>query len=317
MDAIDIRILRIMGLRPYGQLPQDMKVFKPSFIAKKIGLEPKTVKVRIKRLKETGFISFYQLYPNFKHLEVNGSAYLFNVKDPEQKPKTIKRIEMVSELLEAHDFLGKELCIDLGYHSSYDLDKKIRLLCEFTGDARPICFYHRHMPTVNRKLSFLDWRIIKALRYNALQSPSNLAAQLKISPKTAKRKIERMSMEGSFFIVPALDLSKATGLVLFEMLVYTNSSADNSSIQRILEATKDYYVYHYIPASSVLGNFDLILFVDSIGKIEELRQKVNKINGVAKTNALIFQGWHDFTGWIDSAIEQKINSLSKTGKADS
>lgn len=317
MDAIDIGILRIMGLRPYGQLPQNMNVFKPSYIAKKMGLEPKTVKARIKHLEETGFIGFYQVYPNFKHLEVNGSAYLFNVKDPEQKPKTIKRIEMVSELLEAHDFLGKELCIDLGYHTSYDLDKKIRLLCEFTGDSRPTCFYHRHMPAVNRKLSLLDWRILKALRYNALQSPSNVAAQLKISLKTVKRRIERMSREGSFFIVPALDPSKATGLVLFELLVYTNNDADNSSIRQILETTQDHYVYHYIPASSALGNFDLVLFVDSIGKIEELRQKVNKISGVAKTSTLIFQGWHDFTGWIDSAIGQKISSLSKTGKTDS
>ncbi|AJF60765.1 MAG: hypothetical protein QT03_C0001G1286 [archaeon GW2011_AR10] len=312
MDTVDTQILRIMGLRPYGQLPQDMNGFKPAYIAKKIGLEPKTVKARIQRLKESGLISFYQLYPNFNHLEVNGSAYLFNVKEQDQKPKIIKRIEMVGELLEVHDFLGKELCVDIGYHTNYDLDKKIGLLREFTGDAKPICFYHRHMPKVNRKLSLLDWRILKTLRYNALQSPATVAAQLKISLKTAKRRIERMGKEGSFFIVPALDPSKAIGLVLFELLVYTNQSVNNSSIQQILQTTKDHYVYHYIPASSALGNFDLILFVDSIGKIEELRQKVSKINGVAKTNALIFQGWHDFTGWIDSAIEQKISSLSKT-----
>ena len=306
MDAVDIKILRVMGLRPYGKYPQDMKVFKPSYIAKKIGVEPKTVKNRIKQLETAGLICFYQIYPNFKHLDVNGSGYLFKVKDEGQKTKTIKNIEMVNELSEVHNFLGKELCVDLSYHTPHDLEKKLGLLSEFTGDTNPICFYHRHMPPVNKNLSLLDWRILKALRYNALQSLSNISTQLKISLKTAKRRIDRMAKEGSFFIVPALDPSKAVGLLLFELLVYTNNDADNLTIQKILETTQDNYVYHYIPASKALGNFDMILFVDSVGKIEKLREAVGKIEGVAKADALILQGWFDFTGWIDSAIDQKI-----------
>lgn len=309
MDAVDIRILRTIGLRPYGELPQESRVFKPSFIAKKIGVEPKTIKARLKQMEKTGVICFYQIYPNFRHLNVNGAGYLFSIENEKQKLKAIKQIEMIDKIMEAHNFLGKELCVDLSYQNELELEKKLRLLSEFTGDFQPVPFYQRHMPFVNRSLSLLDWRILKILRYHAVQPLANVANQLKVSLKTIKRRMERMAKEGSFFIVPALDLSKAKGMLLFELLVYTNVDADNVTIQQILHATQNHYVYHYVPASQTLGNFDMILFAQSAAEIGELKQNVSKIRGVAKVDALILQGWFDFTKWIDAAIDEKIDAF--------
>ena len=309
MDAVDIKILRIMGLRPYSHEPQNIKVFKPSYIAEKIGLDQKTIKTRIKRMEKAGIISFYQIYPNYRYLNVNGAGYLFQVKDEVQKPKVIKLIENIAGLTEVHNFLGKDLCVDLTYHTNNDLSKKLHILSEFIGDAKPTPFYHRYMPAINRKLSLLDWRILKALRYNALRPLDKVAAQVKVSLKTVKRRLERMGREGSFFINPALDLSKAKGLILFELLIYTNQHADNITIQSILNTTENHYVYHYLPASQTLGNFDMILFAESAADIGQLRQAVCKIKGVEKANALILQGWSDFTGWIDSAMQEKIDAI--------
>lgn len=309
MDGVDISILRTIGMRPYGELPKDSRVFKPSFIAKKIGIEPKTVKARLKQMEKNGVICFYQVYPNFRHLNVRGAGYLFSIENEEQKLNAINRLEMVDRILEAHNFLGKELCIDLSYVNDFDLEKKLRLLSEFTGDFKPVPFYHRHMPPVDRVLSLLDWRILKALRYNALQPLGKVAVQLKVSKKTVKRRVERMAKEGSVFIVPCIDLSKAQGMLLFELLVYTNQKADNVTIKEILNATKNHYVYHYVPASNALGNFDMILFAQSAAEIGFLKKNVSKLQGVAKVDALLLQGWFDYTKWIDFAIDEQINAL--------
>jgi len=67
MDSLDLRIVREMGFRPYGNRPQDPEAFKPSYLAKRTGVEPETVKARLARMEETGFIRFYQVYPNFRH----------------------------------------------------------------------------------------------------------------------------------------------------------------------------------------------------------------------------------------------------------
>ncbi len=57
-----------------------------------------------------------------------------------------------------------------------------------------------------------------------------------------------------------------------------------------------------------LGNFDILAFAQSTGEIEELRQQVRYIPGVAKVTALVFRGWYDYTKWIDSAIDAKIEN---------
>lgn len=159
MEPLYLKILRNIGLKPYGNFPQDPNVFKPTHLAKRIGVNPKTVKAHLARMEKIGFIRFYQVYPNFRHLGIEGSAYLFRIDDEDRKVRLIQEVEPIEGLLEVHDFIGPELCVDLYYRSVPDLDRKLRRLCQLTGDNSPVRFYERHMPEVSRPLSKLDWRI--------------------------------------------------------------------------------------------------------------------------------------------------------------
>ena len=308
MDALDLKIVRTMGIRPYGGRPQDPEVLKPSYIAKPIGVEPETVKARLARMEESGFIRFYQLYPNFNHLGIEASAYLFNIADDDQKVRAIEKAELIDGLVEIHNFIGSEMCIDVSYQTTRDLGKKLHLLREFTGDVSPICFYERHMPPVDRKLTPLDWRILKSLRYKAKHPIAEIAEEIGVSAKTVRRHYTRMAQEGSFFLTPALDPGKAQGVILYELLFYTTPDSDPSIVQRIRDMYDERYIYHYVPASAALGNFDLVLFAESTGEIEEMRQKGRNIPGVAKVKSLVFRSWAEYTDWIDAAIEERIKT---------
>ncbi|MDA4127186.1 MAG: Lrp/AsnC family transcriptional regulator [Thaumarchaeota archaeon] len=306
MKPLTIKILRSIGLRAYGIFPQDPNVFKPAYLATRLGVDSKTVKAHLAGMERTGFIRFYQVYPNFSHLGIEGSAYLFQSPEEDRRAELIQEIELVEGILEVHNFLGPSICVDLSYSSVPNLDNKLRRLCELTGDSTPVPFYERFMPEVKRPLSKLDWRILKALRYRARRPLREAAAEIGVNLKTFRRRFERMAQEGSFFITPALDPSKAPGLVLFELLVYTTPDADRSTIQRILSVTDDHYVYHYVPSMQRLGNFDILAFAETTGEIEQLRRQVRYIPGVAKVDALVFRGWNEYTKWIDSAIDLKI-----------
>ncbi len=156
MEPLYLKILRNVGLRPYGIFPQDPNVFKPTYLAKRIGVDPKTVKAHLAGMEKIGFIRFYQVYPNFRHLGIEGSAYLFRSDDEDRKVRLIQEAESIEGLLEVHNFIGSELCVDLSYSSVSDLDRRLRRLCELTGDNSPIQFYERNMPEVSRPLSKLD-----------------------------------------------------------------------------------------------------------------------------------------------------------------
>lgn len=308
MDALDLKIVRTMGIRPYGGRPQDPEVFKPSYIAKHVGIEPETVKARLARMEEAGFIRFYQLFPNFNHLGINASAHLFKVADDDKKVRAIQKAELIDGLVEIHNFIGSEMCVDVSYRTSRDLGKKLRLLREFTGDMTPLCFYERHMPQVGRELTPLDWRILKAFRYKAKHPIAEIADEVGVSARTVRRHYGRMAQEGSFFLTLATDPGKALGVILYELLFYTTPDSDPSIVQRILDLYDDRYVYHFVPASAALGNFDLLLFAESTGEIEEMRQQGRDIPGVAKVESLVFSSWEEYTDWIDAAIEERIKT---------
>ena len=113
------------------------------------------------------------------------------------------------------------------------------------------------------------------------------------------------------FIGPAVDPSKAPGTVLFELLFYTTPQADASTPQRVLRTYEDRYLYHYVPASTTLGNFDVLLAADSTGDIEAMRQRGRLIPGIAKVSALVFRGWSEFTEWIDAAVKERLESVDR------
>jgi len=113
MDPLDLKILRTMGVRPYGPKPSDPDALKPASVAKAIGVEPETVRARLARMEETGFLRCYQVYPNLLHLGLSGSAYLFRVPDDDKKAEAIAKVELVDGLTEVHNFLGAEMCLDM------------------------------------------------------------------------------------------------------------------------------------------------------------------------------------------------------------
>jgi DNA-binding Lrp family transcriptional regulator len=305
---LDLKIVRTMGIRPYGPRPQNPDTLRPSFLAKRLGVEPETVKAHLARLEGAGFVRFYQVYPNFRHFGLESAAYLFRVPDDDRKAQAIERIQPIDGLVEVHNFLGPEMCVEVAFRVDHDLNKKLRLIGDFTGDADPIRFYDRDTPAVHRPLGRLDWRILKALRYRARRPLSEVAGDIGVSVRTVRRRFDRMLREGSMFIVPAVDPSKAPGTILFELLFYTTPDADSSTLQRVLRTYEDRYLYHYAPSSTALGNFDVLLAAGTAGEVEELRQRGRLIPGISKVVALVFRGWSEYTDWIDAAIDERLKA---------
>src|SRR3989304_2581708 len=104
MDSLDLRIVREMGFRPYGTRPQDPMRVKPSYLAKRTGVGPGTGEARLARMEDAGFIRFYQMYPNFRHFGLHGSAYLFRVPDDDRKAEAIEKVEPTEGLGGGHGF---------------------------------------------------------------------------------------------------------------------------------------------------------------------------------------------------------------------
>lgn len=305
MDALDVRIIRAMGIRPYEKRPKDPNALKPSRIAERVEVTPATVKARLKGMEEAGVIRGYKTIPNLRLLGLSGEAWFFRFPEDEAKDARIPTLTSLDGLLELHDFLGRGLCVDFASRDAADRDAKIAEIAKALGDDKPRKFYNRDLPPVRRDLTPLDWRILRSLRWDAKKSLDAVADVLGVTGRTVRRRYDLMAAEGSFFAIPLVDPSKAQGLFVFNLHFFLAPDALQAATRRVLEAYGDRHLYAYAPGDPELGSLDLVAVAHSTSEVDQMRREGGEIEGVLQAESWFFRGLHDFSSWIDSAVDQR------------
>lgn len=312
MDALDVGIIRAMGIRPYERVPKPLDALQPARIARLTGASMNTVKDRIARMTEASIIAGYHAVPNLQHLGLRGEAHYLRFASDAAKDEALPHVLKLEGLLELHDFMGRGACADFAFRDEEEMRRKLAFLSERAGDAQPRRFYYREMPRVERALTRLDWRILQALRADPRALPATLAPVVGVSARTVKRHLARMAAEGSVFLVPALDPSKADGLFIFELLVYLRDGTGPRPMTELRTAFHAEHVYAYVPASAELGHFDMLLFARTSAEVEALRRRAEGIDGVVRAEAWLFRAFMGFPAWLDAAIERAAEGAGET-----
>lgn len=310
MDKLDIRILRAMGIRPYGRDVQSPDAFRPAYLARKAGTTTVTAKDRLARMEALGVIRGYQVYPNLRHLGLSAGGFQFHVQDENAKERALADLRGLEGLNELHNFVGPNLCVDLSYPNPEELKQRLVAAQEATGDEGHFAIYHREMPLVKRPLSRLDWRILGALRGDAKRSLVSVAQDLDMGYRTVKRHFDRMAAEGSLFRVPLLDLSRAPGVVPCVLVFRVGTDPVGGTLARVLRVYGDTMVSWYVPASLALGHLAVMAVPASTAELEDLRVQGAAVLGVERLSVGVFRGMSEHTTWLDPLIQQCLATAS-------
>lgn len=310
MDALDVHILRSMGTVPYGPRPKGPDAFKASTIAREVGTTAKTVRSRIKAMEEKGVLLGYQVVPNLGHLGLTGEGHFFVATDEAVKDEATEAALDVPRIMAVHDFLGEGICFEFAFADQDERADTLETLSELTGDPHPRRFYDGVMPTVERQLTNLDWRIISSLRWDATRRLREVATEVGVTRRTVKRRYDRMAQEGSFVIVALVDPGQAAGLLLFELLFFLEPGRDRSEAESILDAYRDHYLYYYVPVSPDLGHFDILLFAKTPAKVAELRRRGERLPGVERVESWFYRRFEDHSDWLDDAIAARVEATA-------
>ena len=254
VDYLDLKIFRSLGFLPYGHNSGDLSRLNPWVIAKKVGAEGKTVKLRLDKMKKSGFIQYLQIYPNFRLLGLNGVGYVFDVGDVMRKSEVIKKCSLVDGVTEIHNFMGTKLCIDFASQDEMDEKRRLELFTNLTLCDSPIKFYERVMTPVQITLSHLDWKIVKALRYNAFKPLSMIASQLGLTARTVRRRFERMSKNNAVIIVPLINPAQIADTISYALILYPYPEKWSEVVEKaMMMFNHSYYLTRkYPPTNAVL-----------------------------------------------------------------
>ena len=308
MDELDFKIFKSVEFRPFGPASGDLSRLNPWVIAKKVGADGNTVKVRLDKMKKSGFIRYFQIYPNFRLLGVHGAAYLFDVRDVLENSEVIGKCSLVDGVTEIHNFIGSNFCIDFTYADSNDEGRRLELFRHLTHCESPERFYERVMPPVEVELSTVDWRIIKSLRYNAFKPLSAVAKELGLSAKTVRRRFDRMARNNAIIVVPLVNPADIPNTITHVILLYPEPERREEVLKAAMEAFKDTC---FLARTAPPGNAMICLAARTLGETEENLIRARRIDGIQDAKLLILREITEYTQWIDSAIERKISEPAR------
>jgi len=308
MDTLDVRIFCEMGFKYHP--PNSAADRRPSFltVAKSLGVDVRTVKARVARFEEDGFVVRYQLLPNYNALGLSCSTYAFRFDDPARKKEAEQKAKTVPEVSQVMEMVNTLLATVL-FKEPEGLRSAVERLTELCRGDEVIKAYDTNMPFVASRLNSTDWRIMKSLRNDALKPSEEIARELGVTRRAVNYRLERLVESRAFFVVPMLDMRKVTNIIFYTLVFFVDESLDRGEVvDRITKAFGEKSFYRIVNSTGVIV---FGMFGHGIGEPEANYRKAAELRGVSRAILEYTLGIYDCPAVIDDAIEEKIAESKK------
>ena len=311
MDAKDVRIFCEIAFKGLDYDSFTDRRVSPLAIGRKLGLDEKTVRVRVKKMEDDGFIKYYQAMPSLALFQLkNMNTYRFEALNIATKQRVIEHIQELVYIVEAIDYLGQVVSISITGTSSEEIDRVASGLAN-TFELYKWILGSRIIKKPVSVADRLDWQIIQELRYDALSSVKELSESLSITPRMVEYRIKKLLASEMLLVRAIINSQKQQGLIFYELEMSVDETKRYEVIKRLSEIyAEKLWSVRTLAAGVLLANF----FAFTLAEPEEAYVNTLKLEGVRSCSLFIFKETVEpkRPNWMDGLIEQKIASSSKS-----
>ena len=305
VDAKDVRIFCELAFKEMSSRAFAERHLSPAGIARKLGVDEKTVRLRVKKMEEAGFIKYYQVTPELALFGLKWlGLYRFEAMNIATKYGVVQYIQNLPGVVEAFDYLGPTLSISVAGVSPTEVQK---LGDEIAGrfELKKMNLGEHGIGEPRARPDRLDWKIIQKLRYDARSSHKEVADALSITPRMAEYRIRKLKDSGAVLVRAVINPQKQEGLIFYELGVTIEPERRNTVMGKVQER---YGEKLWSMRESASGVLLVNLFGFSIGEPEEVAMELPKIPGVRWCSILILKEVVEPSrpNWIDALIQEEI-----------
>jgi DNA-binding Lrp family transcriptional regulator len=307
LDAKDVRIFCEIAFKGLDYDSFTDRRVSPLAIGRKLGLDEKTVRVRVKKMEDDGFIKYYQAMPSLGLFQLkNMNTYRFEALNIATKHRVIEYVQELPFIVEAIDYLGQVVSVSISGTSSEEISQVA------AGLANRFELYKWILGSriIKEPVSVadkLDWQIIQRLRYNALSGVKELSESLSMTPRMVEYRIKKLLSSGMLLVRAIINSQKQQGLIFYELEISVDETKQYEVIKRLSEIyAEKLWSVRTLAAGILLANF----FAFTLAEPEEAYVKTLKLEGVRSCSLFIFKETVEpkRPNWMDGLIEQKIAS---------
>ena len=124
MDAKDVRIFCELAFKGIDYDSFTYRRVSPIAIGRKLGIDEKTVRLRVRKMEDNGFIKYYQAMPTLALFQLkNMNTYRLEALNIATKHRLIEHIQELPFIIEATDYLGKVVSVSITGTSFEEIDQ--------------------------------------------------------------------------------------------------------------------------------------------------------------------------------------------------
>lgn len=193
-----------------------------------------------------------------------------------------------------------------------DVEDKIELMKNLLKPAVvEYKFVTMNPPSMN--ISISDLKVIKCLSSNARMEIADIAKGASISPKTARRRIEKMQQHNiiNFSIFRDMSSMNLAGYIEFLLMVDVNKSAYRGIVERMYTEMQEYLINFPLNITGI----DVIIasfFCSNIPIVDSIVRKIKSYEGVEGVELFILTKGAYHQEWLERQINKRLRSDSKT-----
>lgn len=260
-------------------------------MARKLGVDEETVRNRLRRMRESGSLLGWCLFPNPALLGRTPVSLLLEFDTSSSKEEAILPLKHVEGVTNIASNFGNSLEVlvfdDEEGVSSSEVEKTENLVkVQRVPGIRFAPTSHRMSPT--------DWQILRLMLRNAEKKVSEVAAELKVSSRSVKRRLDEMMNSSAIFIVPMVDQKRASG-VSYRLIVETKDGR-RSEVDGLLSSRIENLRFKAVDSGNGL------IFGFSGNNVEEgnkVMRWVKQIQGVKSARMTIVEDVFYVFDWLE------------------
>ena len=276
MDLTDLRILRTLGMRAFDGGPRSPSDERPQKVAQAVGLSRETVRQRLAAMRSSGVLLGFEMVPNLRLLGLSRTTYHLQAQ-ADKKAGVVEEWRERFEVSGVYDFLGTDLCIDVIAPESTEPRTKSRK--GSPQQTAPVMGLDDH-PRPDDVPSKTAWRLILALRRDALRPLEEVVADVGCTARTARRLVRLIADRRQADVVAIVDPSKMNGLVASLLAIHGPLESRRKAASHLADHT----AYSWV---SPTGTLWVATFAATANDLERLRAEVAAKAGVERVDCLL------------------------------
>ena len=296
LDDLDVKIIRELGS---PSSPQWSVRESYANIAKKLGVDEETVRLRLKRVRERGFLPAWRLIVNPRLLNCEAVTLELDVDMEERKAKAVSLIKLVDGVTRIVDFRGKGLLVTLWSEKEL-FPRRIQLIESICGGMKPVVWKSR-FPQPGVRMRKIDWKIVNAMKDDARKDLGDVAKSLGVSARTVQRRLSAMEEGKAVYLAGAAQVEAVGGLMSC-FLVFCPDRSKKSAVDQVIHSNitrighSDFSPEKY----SVFGRH-----CENPAEADRVLEKLKTIEGVADARMHIMDRLILVQDWMKSEIDKR------------